>query len=55
MEWITENLATIAALLAVLAAAGIAVLIIIRNKKKGKTSCGCGCASCPLSSDCHKK
>ncbi len=53
IEFITNNLATIAISILLL---GVVVAIIVRlvkNKKQGKSSCGCGCSNCAMSGICH--
>ncbi len=54
ITWLTENIGTIAAALAVLAAAAIAVAVIMKDRKKGKSSCGNNCAHCAMAGQCHK-
>ena len=53
MQWLIENLGTIAVLLIVAAVSGAATFSIIRNRKKGGCSCGCGCNGCPNAGMCH--
>ncbi len=54
ITWLTENIGTIVAALAVLAAAAIAVAVIIKDRKKGKSPCGNRCAHCAMAGQCHK-
>ena len=46
------NPADIIVVFAVLAVAGIAVMIFRRNRKNGKRCCGCDCTGC--SQNCRK-
>lgn len=54
IEFLAQNIGTIAVLLIVAALVAAIIVVQVRNKKKGKSSCGCGCGSCPNSSLCHK-
>lgn len=53
MNWISENLGTIA-ISALLLAVVVAILVgQIRKRKQGKSNCGCGCDHCPSAAACH--
>jgi hypothetical protein len=54
LEWLKENLLTIAILLVLAAAVFAIVFTMIRSKRKGRSSCGCNCAHCPMSGKCHQ-
>ena len=51
----SENIGSIAVLLALALIIGLVAFKVIRDKKRGKSSCGCGCGSCPMSKECHSK
>ena len=53
MQWLTENVGTLAVLLIVATVTALAIFSVIRNKKKGGCSCGCGCNGCPMAGKCH--
>ena len=46
LQWICENIGTIAVGLVLLAVVILIVRIMMRDKKQGKSSCGGNCASC---------
>ena len=55
MEWLLNNIGTIAVILVL---GGIVVLIVtgmVRSKKQGKATCSCGgsCGCCPMAGKCH--
>ena len=55
MDFITQNIGTVA-VLAVLAV--IVVLIVVKmhnDKKEGKGTCGCECSTCAMKDACHKE
>ena len=57
MDFITQNIGTIA-VLAVLALIVASIVIKMRkDKKQGKGSCGCGCGGCAMKDACpsHNK
>ena len=54
LEWLKDNLLTIAILLVLAAAVFAIVFSMIRSKRKGRTSCGGGCAHCPMAGKCHQ-
>ena len=51
----SENIGSIAILLALALIIGLVAFKVIRDKKRGKSSCGCGCGSCPMKDKCHPK
>ena len=51
----SENIGSIAILLALALIIGFVAFKVIRDKKRGKSSCGCGCGSCPMKDKCHPK
>jgi len=53
LEFLINNLGTIAVALIVGLMLIFIALKIIKDKKSGKSSCGCGCSSCPYSGRCH--
>ncbi|MBP5416601.1 MAG: FeoB-associated Cys-rich membrane protein [Clostridiales bacterium] len=53
MEWLKNNIGTIAVSLILAAIVILIIVKMIRDKKKGKASCGCGCANCAMSATCH--
>ena len=54
LQWISENIGTIAVGLILLAVVILIVRIMMRDKKQGKSSCGGNCASCGGCCACHK-
>lgn len=54
IEWISENIGTIAASLVLIGIVCAVVAKLISNKKNNRTSCGCGCEHCAMSGTCHK-
>ena len=46
LQWICENIGTIAVGLVLLAVVVLIVRIMMRDKKQGKSSCGGNCAGC---------
>lgn len=54
LQWISENIGTIAVGLVLLAVVVLIVRIMMRDKKQGKSSCGGNCASCGGCCACHK-
>ena len=54
LQWICENIGTIAVGLVLLAVVILIVRIMMRDKKQGKSSCGGNCASCGGGCACHK-
>lgn len=54
LQWICENIGTIAVGLVLLAVVILIVRIMMRDKKQGKSSCGGNCGNCPMGGSCHK-
>ena len=54
LQWISENIGTIAVGLVLLAVVILIVRIMMRDKKQGKSSCGGNCASCGGCCACRK-
>ena len=55
LQWICENIGTIAVGLVLLAVVILVVRIMVRDKKQGKSSCGGNCAGCAGCGCCHNK
>ena len=55
LQWICENIGTIAVGLVLLAVVILIVRIMMRDKKQGKSSCGGNCAGCAACGSCHNK
>lgn len=55
IEFIINNIGTIAVSILLLAIVSAIIVKTVRNKKSGKTSCGCGCSTCAMSDICHKQ
>lgn len=55
LQWICENIGTIAVGLVLLAVVILIARGMIRDKKQGKSSCGGNCASCGGCGCCHNK
>ena len=57
MEFITQNLGTIAVLLVLAVIVGAIIIKMRKDKKQGKGSCGCGCSGCAMRDACpsHNK
>ena len=53
LDFLSQNIGTIAVLLGVLAVVALIIFRLVKNKKKGKSSCGCNCGCCPNSALCH--
>lgn len=53
MEWLSENLGTIVALIILAVVVAWIVISLVKDKKAGKSSCGCGCENCALRGKCH--
>ncbi len=53
LDFLSQNIGTIAVLLVVLAVVALIIFRLVKNKKKGKSSCGCNCRCCPNSALCH--
>ncbi len=54
IEFLKNNLGTIAVLIIVLAMVAALVYKLIKDKRAGKSSCSCGCSDCPMSGKCHE-
>ena len=54
-EWLTSNLGTLIAGLALIAVIAGVIVALVRNKRKGKSSCGCQCEHCAMAGACHGK
>ena len=54
LEWISDNIVTIAAIAAVALMVFFAARQMIRDNKKGCSSCGGSCSSCPYGCTCRK-
>ncbi len=54
LEFIQNNIATIAISALLLGVVVAIVVRLVKNKKQGKSSCGCGCSNCAMSDICHK-
>ncbi|MBQ7411471.1 MAG: FeoB-associated Cys-rich membrane protein [Clostridia bacterium] len=54
LEFIKNNIATIAISILLLAIVAGIIVRLVKNKKQGKSSCGCGCSNCAMSGICHK-
>jgi hypothetical protein len=52
MEFITQNIGTVAVLLVLAVIVGLIINKIRKDKKLGKGSCGCGCSSCAMKDSC---
>ncbi|MGN0447631.1 MAG: FeoB-associated Cys-rich membrane protein [Acutalibacteraceae bacterium] len=52
MEFLTENIGTIAVLAVIVLIIGAIIFKMRKDKKEGKSSCGCGCSGCPNESFC---
>lgn len=55
LEFLSQNIGTIAVLAIVIAIVAGIVAKMIKNKKQGKSGCGCGCDGCANSEFCHPK
>lgn len=54
IEWISENIGTIAVSLVLIGMVCAVAAKMVRDKRNHKTSCGCGCEHCAMSGTCHK-
>ena len=52
INFIGQNIGTIAVGAAVILIVGLLILKLIKDKKSGKGGCSCGCSSCPMSKSC---
>ncbi len=55
LEWILQNLTSLAVLLVVIIIIALVVIKMITDKKRGKSSCGGHCGGCPMKENCHIK
>ena len=57
MEFITQNMGTIAVLMVLAVIVGLVIFKMRKDKKEGKGSCGCGCGGCAMKDSCpsHNK
>ncbi len=53
LDFIHNNMGTIAAGAAVIAIIISAAWKVVSDKRKGKSSCSCGCSGCPNAGLCH--
>ncbi len=53
MDFIVNNIGSVAVGLAVAALVVLLSYKLISDKKKGRSSCGCGCSGCPNAGLCH--
>ena len=53
MEFITQNMGTIAVLIVLAVIVGLVIFKMRKDKKEGKGSCGCGCGGCAMKDSCH--
>ena len=52
MDFITQNMGTIAVLLVLAVIVGLIINKMRNDKKQGKSSCGCGCSGCAMKDSC---
>ena len=52
IDFLCENLGTIAVGSAVVAMVVLLIIKLIKDKRAGKSGCSCGCSSCPMSGGC---
>ncbi len=55
IEFLKNNLGTIAVLAVVILIVALLVVKLVKDKKAGKGGCSCGCSSCPMSGSCPSK
>lgn len=55
LQWLSQNIGTIAVCAVLLAVITAIIIYLIRNKKQGKNSCNCGygCTNCAMKDTCH--
>ena len=53
MDFITQNMGTIAVLLLLAVIVGLIINKMRKDKKSGKGGCGCGCNGCPHANACQ--
>ena len=54
MQFIINNLGTIAVGIVVAIVIGAVIFVMLRDKARGKSSCCGGCVGCPMRDKCHK-
>lgn len=56
IQWIINNIATIAVALVVTGAVAAVIIKMLRDRKAGKSACNCGsaCSGCAMKGMCHK-
>ena len=54
LAFLSENIGSIAVLLALLLIVTLSTAFLIRKKRRGGCSCGSGCGSCPMAGKCHE-
>jgi hypothetical protein len=52
MEFITQNIGTIAVLIVLAVIVGLVIFKMRKDKKEGKSGCGCGCGGCAMKDSC---
>ena len=52
MDFIIQNMGTIAVLLVLAVIVGLIVNKLCKDKKSGKGGCGCGCSGCAMKDSC---
>ena len=52
MDFIIQNMGTIAVLLVLAFIVGLIVNKLRKDKKSGKGGCGCGCSGCAMKDSC---
>ena len=52
MEFITQNIGTIAVLFILAVIIGLIINKMRKDKKEGKSGCGCGCSGCAIKDSC---
>ncbi len=55
MDFITQNMGTIAVLAVLALIIGLIIRKMRKDKKEGKSSCGCGCEGCAMKDACHSQ
>ena len=55
LNWIEQNLGTIAITAVLIVIVASIIVYEIWQKKRGKNSCGCNCAHCAMHGACHKQ
>ena len=55
MDFITQNMGTIAVLLVLALVVALIINKMRRDKKAGKGGCGCGCSGCAMKDCCPSK